>query len=100
MNTSNCLEEAIREIAKELNLPKKYVDKVYKAYWKAVREHISELPLKDNLSEEEFSKLQPNVNIPSIGKLYVTYDKYSRIKELYNKYKELKIQEDAPHKES
>ena len=76
--------EIIGEVAKSLGLDKNFVDKVYKSYWRAVREHIEELPLKEDLSEEEFMKLQPNVNIPSIGKLYVTLDIYKGIKKKYN----------------
>lgn len=72
--------EIIEQVASTIGLSKKTIDKIYKAYWRAIREHVSSLPLKEDLSEEEFSKLQPNVNIPSIGKLHVTYDRYKRLK--------------------
>ena len=89
--------EIVSKVAKALNLSERIVDRIYSAYWKAVRLHIESLPLKENLSDEEFLKLQPNVNIPSIGKLYVTLDRYHGMKkhfEMYyknykgNKYKE------------
>ena len=83
--------DIISEVAKKTRLPKSLVDKAYKAYWKAVREHITSLPLKEDLTDEEFSKLQPNVNIPSIGKLYVTLDRYHSIKNKYNYVKENKL---------
>lgn len=73
-------EEIITEASRKLGLPRELVEKTYKAYWKGVREHISSLPLKQDLSDEDFLKLQPNVNIPSIGKLYVTLDRYKRMK--------------------
>ena len=73
-------DEIITEVAKSLGLPKKIVYKTYLAYWKVIREHIKSLPLKEDLTDEEFLKLRPNVNIPSIGKLYVTLDRYRRIK--------------------
>lgn len=79
-------KEIIAKVAGDLGLPKRLVDKTYRAYWKAVREHISSLPLKEDLTDEEFMKLQPNVNIPSIGKLYVTLNRYHRINESYNNY--------------
>jgi len=79
-------KEIIAKVAGDLGLPKRLVDKTYRAYWKAVREHISSLPLKEDLTDEEFMKLQPNVNIPSIGKLYATLDRYHRINESYNNY--------------
>ena len=79
-------DEIIATVAGELGLPKGLVDKTYRAYWKGIREHITALPLKEDLTDEEFMKLQPNVNIPSIGKLNVTLDRYHRKKEAFNKY--------------
>lgn len=78
-------DDAVAQVAESLGLSKSYVDKVYKAYWRVIKEHISALPLKEDLTDEEFNKLQPNVNIPSIGKLYVTLENYKKIK---YKYKE------------
>lgn len=45
-------DRVIAEVAENLDMPRKFVDRVYKAYWKAVREHISSLPLKDDLTDE------------------------------------------------
>lgn len=77
-------EEIISKVSGELGISKTRVDKIYKSYWRAVREHITSLPLKENLTDEEFLKLQPNVNIPSLGKLYVTLDRYKYLKDSYN----------------
>lgn len=76
-------EEVICRVAGDLALPKKLVDRTYKGFWKAVRQHIESLPLKDDLTDEEFQKLQPNVNIPSIGKLHVTLERYHGVKKSY-----------------
>ena len=76
------LDDIIVKVSKEQDLPKDFVRKVYKSYWKAVKEYIESLPLKEELTDEEFQKLQPNVNIPSLGKLYVTLDKYRGMKKL------------------
>lgn len=92
-------KEIISEVAKSLGLPDKLVDRTYRAYWRAIREHIVELPLKEDLSEEEFMLLQPNVNIPSIGKLYITYDRYRRMKKCNNILTNLKQKKDAAYKE-
>lgn len=83
-------EEIIQKVSEETGLPQKLVDRTYKAYWKAVREHITLLPLKDDLTDEEFGKLQPNINIPSIGKLHVTLDRYKRMKTLNKKLNEIR----------
>lgn len=90
-------EETISQVAKETGLPCELVKKTYKSFWRAVKEHIEALPLKDNLSDEEFLKLQPNVNIPSIGKLYVDLKRYKRVKKSFEvrnyKIKETKKQD-------
>ena len=88
-------DEIIEKVSIENNLPKKLVDKTYRAYWRAIREHITALPLKEDLTDEEFLKLQPNVNIASIGKLNVTLDRYKRMKKMQKIRKELR---DAAHK--
>lgn len=87
--------EIVSKVSKELGLPERLVDKTYRAYWRSIKEHITSLPLKDNLSEEEFLKLQPNVNIPSIGKLYVTPDRYRRMKKMYEIKNKLKQDKDV-----
>lgn len=75
-----------KKVAKELNLPVEVVELAYKTYWKFIRETIKELPLKEDLSEEEFRQLKTNFNIVSLGKLSCTYDRYKRIK-LKEKYR-------------
>lgn len=77
-------EEIISKVAEDNNLDREFVDKVYKLFWFSIKEKIKELPLKDALSEEEFNRLTTNFNIPSLGKLYVTYDKYQSVKRKFN----------------
>ena len=73
-------EEIVGKVALELGLSKTLVDRTYKAYWRSIREHIVSLPLKTELTQEELDRLQPNVNIPSIGKLHVSYERYLKIR--------------------
>lgn len=73
-------KQIIEKVAKDLNLDEEIVDKVYKAYWTFIRTKISELPLKKDLTKEQFESINTNFNIPSLGKLNCTYDKYLRIK--------------------
>lgn len=77
-------DEIVSEVASSTGLSKRMVDKIYKLYWKSVREYIKSLPLKEDLTDEEFMKLKPNVNIPSLGKFYVSLDRYKKLKERYN----------------
>lgn len=72
------------KVSKELNLPKSIVEETYKSYWKFIKTHIEALPLKEDISEENFNKLRTNFNIPSLGKLYVTWDKVLKSRKQYN----------------
>lgn len=81
-------EDIIAKVSETTGLSKRLVDKAYKAYWRGVRQHITALPLKEDLTDEEFLRLQPNINIPSIGKLYVTLDRYHGIKRNFERARE------------
>lgn len=74
------MQEVIKKVAAKLGLPEQLVEKVDKAYWLFIRSTISSLPLKEDLKKEEFDKLRTNFNLPSLGKLVCTYDKYERVK--------------------
>ena len=74
----------LSEVSASTGVSSTLINKIYNAYWKAIRVHIEELPLKEDLTDEEFSVLQPNVNIPSIGKLYITLDRYKNLKKIFN----------------
>lgn len=82
--------EIVKEVAKQTGIPEADVDKIYKAYWKAVRIKLENLPLKDNLTEEEFSELRTNINIPSLGKIACGYKKYKATKERFRRIKVLR----------
>lgn len=83
-------KDLITQISKELSLPYKVVDKVYKSYWRFIRDTIQNLPLKENLTEEDFQKLRTNFNIPSLGKLSCTYDRVKGVKERYKYIRNLR----------
>ena len=83
-------EQIITDVANELQLPASIVKETYKAYWQFIRQSIQELPLKEDLSEEEFNKLNTNFNIPSLGKLCCTVDKYKGVKKKFQYIKSLR----------
>lgn len=83
-------EQIINNVAQELNLPIEVVRNTYKAYWKFIRDSIQNLPLKEDLSDEEFSRLSTNYNIPSLGKLSCTIDKYKGVKKKFQYIKSLR----------
>jgi hypothetical protein len=89
--------EAVNKISEELDIPEDVVDKAYKSFYTFIREKIKTLPFKEDLTEEEFSSLKTNFNIPAIGKLHCTYDRYLGMKERFKYFN--KIKEAYEHKE-
>lgn len=91
--------EIIQEVARKNGLSAKYVNKVYRAYWTAIKEYITSLPLKDIETEEEFLKLRPNINIPSIGKLYISIENFrgQKDRQRFIEYYKKKEEENATH---
>jgi hypothetical protein len=82
--------DIIKKVANELNLSEELVSRTYDAYWKFIRESISELPLKEDLSKDTFDIFKTNFNIPSIGKLSCNYQRYIGVKKQFKKFKDLK----------
>lgn len=80
----------IDKVSKELNLPKELVDKTYKAYWLSIKKHIQSLPLKKDINEEDFTKLKTSFNIPSLGKLCVTWDRLVGCKKRFEIIKKIR----------
>lgn len=84
------LKQIIEKVSEETGLPITLVKSTYYGYWQFYRTKIQELPLKEDLTEEQFNDLKVNFNIPSIGKLYCSYNKYLGIKRRFNYIKKLK----------
>lgn len=82
------MQQTIDRLSRELNLPADVVMKVYKAYWMFIKHTIEELPLKEDMDEKTFSKLRTNFNIPNLGKLVCTYERYIGVKKKYKITKE------------
>jgi len=80
----------VERLSKELNVPEEVVDAAYKSFFTFIREAIVDLPLKEELSEEEFNELKTNFNIPALGKLHCTYERYLGMKERQKYIKKLK----------
>ena len=83
-------QELLEKVSEELEIPIEVVKEAYLSYWKFVKSKIAELPLDEELSEDKFKEFRTNFNIPSIGKLTCTYDRFLRVKQK-QKYKKEKI---------
>lgn len=83
-------KDILNNVSKTLGISPDVIEKVYKAYWLYIKTTIEALPLKDNLNEEEFLKLRTNFNIGSLGKLYVTWNRFVGCKKRYELIKKLR----------
>ena len=92
-------KQIIKQVAKELNLPEDLVRNTYKSYWKVIRQIIESNNIKYSkdsiLTANEFNSKQININIPSIGKLNCTYDKYQKTIARFNLINKIKRRENA-----
>lgn len=74
------LVRIMQVVSKELDIPYDVIKYSYESMFKFIKQEIEKLPLKQDISEEEFNKLRVSFNLQSIGKLYTTYDKCIGIK--------------------
>lgn len=82
--------DIISKVAINTGISPDIVEKTYKYFWRYIKESIEELPLKEDLDSKSFDKLRTNFNIPSLGKLTCTYDKYLGVKKRFNYISELR----------
>ncbi len=87
-------KEIIQSVSRNINISPDVIEKVYKAYWLFIKETIQALPLKEKLNNEEFLVLKTNFNVPSLGKLNCTLDRYNRIKNRFKLIENFKNAED------
>lgn len=77
------------EVADKLQIDQEVALEAYQSFWKFIRETVKELPLKEDLTDKEFNKLQTNFNVPSLGKLNCTLERYKGVKKRFKHLKEL-----------
>lgn len=77
-------KEILHKVSEDTGIDIEVVDKIYKSFWLYIKDSVQKLPLKEELTEAEFLALKPNFNIPSLGKLTCTYDRYNGIKKKFN----------------
>ena len=83
-------KDILNNVSRTLGISPDVIEKVYKAYWLYIKTTIEALPLKDNLNEEEFLKLRTNFNVPSLGKLCVTWNRFVGCKKKYELIKKFR----------
>ncbi len=77
------LKGAEQKIADDLKLPREVVHKAYHAYWAYIRNVVSSIPFKEGIADSDYDTYKTSVNIPSLGKLFCTLDRYHKMKDRY-----------------
>lgn len=87
--------DIVKKVSEDTGIPSDIIDKVYKTFWLFIRSSVQNLPLKRELTETEFLNLRTNFNVPSLGKLTCTHQRYLGVKEKFNHIKKLRRNEEA-----
>ena len=92
MILDDTLKRIIKLVALESNIPETTVEVAYRLYWKFIQDSIEKIPVKEIKTQEEFDKYDTSINLPSFGKIFITFDKiekqrrrYEYIQKLFNK---------------
>lgn len=93
------MKKTLSKLSKELRLPEEVIIKAYKAYWMFIKEKIKSLPLKEDIDEETFNAYKVNFNIPNLGKLACTYNRYVGMKKRKEIKDKIKKEKNAEYKE-
>jgi hypothetical protein len=74
------IKKLIHSLGLEFGLQDDIIQKIVQSPFKFTRETISNLDVKDNMTEEEFNELKTNFIYMHIGKLYTNFNVYNKIK--------------------
>lgn len=72
------LEECIKQVSTELDIPYEVCRRAYRSAWKFMLENAQSQNFYEGMSMEEFRKNRPNMNVRGIGKLYVSEELFKR----------------------
>ena len=69
------------KVAKQYGLSPKVIEEIHRLNWKFIKDKIEELPLKEDITEEELNKLRLSFHIKGLGTLYTTKELITYLKE-------------------
>lgn len=74
----------IEKVSEDLKITENETKKAYDSFWLFIKDYIQNIPLKEELTEDELNKYKTSFNIPCLGKLSCTYDRYKKCKKKYS----------------
>lgn len=69
------------KVAEQSGLSPKVIEEIHRLNWKFIKDKIEELPLKEDITEEELNKLRLSFHIKGLGTLYTTKELITYLKE-------------------
>lgn len=92
------LDAAIKKVSEELGIPEEVCHRAYMYAWKFIYEHAETPVLSIDTPIEEFKQARMNFNMPSLGKLYITEDKFNKVNRKFLYAQELRKKKHAEDK--
>ena len=63
MINNKTLQDIILAAAKKLDMPDDVVEIAYREYWNWVKDTLENVPVNEEMTEEEFTKMQTSINV-------------------------------------
>ena len=69
-------DKVFKEVADSLGFDEGVVKDVFMITWEFIKSKTEELPLKSEMTEDEFNKLKASFSLPKLGKFGCDYQSY------------------------
>ena len=93
MINNKTLQDIILAASEKLNIPDDVIEIAYREYWNWVRDTLENVPVNEDMTEEEFTKMQTSINVPSLGKFYASYSRAQFLNKKFKEYAEKAVQD-------
>ena len=77
------LKRIVKLVSIESKIPEATVEVAYRLYWQFIKDSLEAIPIRDIQSQEEFDKYRTSINLPSLGKMFITFDKVQKQRRRY-----------------
>lgn len=93
MINNKTLQDIILAASEKLNIPDDVIEIAYREYWNWVKDTLENVPVNEDMTEEEFTKMQTSINVPSLGKFYASYSRAQFLNKKFKEYAEKAVQD-------
>ena len=93
MINNKTLQDIILVASEKLSIPDDVVEIAYREYWNWVKDTLENVPVNVDMTEEEFTKMQTSINVPSLGKFYASYSRAQFLNKKFKEYAEKAVQD-------